>query len=236
MLKRPCAAPVAVDRANAGYAQPESNDDGGDPSTNIDNAKKRTFLQVFQTLPDSVKVAYKDNRGKPGCQLVTTQIINSAIKRNGHQLVALDTTSPWLEEKLSHRVDRYCDEAGLGMLLEEAETKLGGPENVQKALRENRCYQSTTPTGIDMYYIPRTTMGKRETFSHERHGHKMTLCNDEGFQELQETIVNQTWDVPQFTATQVKDRCHFAKSAHFLFCNENVFNRFVHILFRFCSD
>ena len=205
VLKKPAAA------------QPEPLDtQGGErdesPEPNIDRAKVRKLKQCFDQLPEDVQEEYKELRGKPGKQRRVTQLINDSIVRSGLALSVISKPSRWFESSFNHKSSKYKDEWGAGMLREMAEKKMGGKDALDKAIYEGRAQRQTTGAGIEMVFLPKAAIGKREQFDHTRTGkEKEKLKNDtdamQAFEDLHKAVTEGDWVVPTMTQTSFKDLC-----------------------------
>ena len=95
-------------------------------------------------------------------------LINSTIVRKDGGLAPCDKPSKWFRKTYSHIQDRYLDEWGEGILEEAAEVALGGPLKLAKALNDGRVVKGETAAGIQLFYLPRSNVGKRDSFLSNR--------------------------------------------------------------------
>ena len=195
VMKRPAAADTedADQDPTQDHAEQDPEQDRQwthPPLANIDIAKKRKFDQIFDSLPQEIKDAYEANRGKSGKQRITTQIINDSIQRQGSRLIARNKASPWLMEVVVRSCKKYHDQYGSGMILEEAETKCGGSQNLARAVNAGRIKKQQNAAGIDLYYFPREKVGQKEEVGWVKQGKQRTSIDDEAMAELKDSLTS----------------------------------------------
>lgn len=179
LAKRPAGRPGGLSQGEDGDASRV------DPPALLDNPKKRKFHQIFGELPVPVQDEFKALKSTQGSSRAITQLINSAITRRGQHLVVEKQPSKWLQERIQHKRERYKDESLGGVILEVAETQLGGSAKLQRAVAEGRVKKKTSRQGIDFYFLPSVVLGARETFCKQKEGHKQNQVSNEGFEEIQ---------------------------------------------------
>ena len=82
-----------------------------------------------------------------------------------------------------------------GMLLEEAETKAGGPEKLQGMIDRGAVQVSMNSAGHDMYYFPRATFGERQSFSDRLKVQKNKQVDGSVYEKLNNCFHELNWGI-----------------------------------------
>ena len=106
--------------------------------------------------------ATKDKTGN--ARALQAAIINGAMSENvggGKEKYFFDRNSPWFQDLVERNTSRFKEHKHNGMILEVAETRCGGPENLQKAVRRGAITVVQDPdTSLDLYYFPEKIVGR----------------------------------------------------------------------------
>lgn len=88
--------------------------------------------------------------------------------------------------------------------MEEAETKLGGAENLKKAVARGAAIISQHK-GQDVVYIPRITVGDRHSYINSEVASREKAIKDTSFATIRNTVQSLGWQVPSTVKEAIED-------------------------------